>query len=161
MYKTTFTTDELKELKIKEKEHQGNRKILRRVKSIILRREGMKPRKIAEKLDVSQDSITDWIKLYNKWWIAALCWFKYEDRRLSKYAKHEKGIRNMINKKTYNTVVELHNAVELKFGVGVKPDAFWKFCKKKWMRPVKNVKSDLEECQTNKHKRKWSKKPKR
>jgi len=66
MYKTTFTTDELKELKIKEKEHQGNRKILRRVKSIILRREGMKPRKIAEKLDVSQDSITDWIKLYNK-----------------------------------------------------------------------------------------------
>jgi len=37
----------------------------------------------------------------------------------------------MINKKTYNTVVELHNAVELKFGVGVKPDAFWKFCKKK------------------------------
>jgi transposase len=64
MYKVKLQEKELMELNNLKKKYQGDWKIFRRLKCIELRSEGYKPRKVSEKLDVSQDSITDWVKLF-------------------------------------------------------------------------------------------------
>jgi len=139
MYKVNLQPTRLKELNDLEKKYQGDWKILRRLKCIELKNDGNKPRKIAEKLDVSQDSVTDRVKLFLEWWFDKLCNMDYDDRYVSAYKPYEKDIKEMIDKNCYNSYKELRAKVEEVIKVWNEKTSLYRFCKKKWIQLTKSV----------------------
>ena len=108
-------------------------------------------------LQVSEDSITEWCKQYLSEWLDALCWFKYDGRRLSALAPHKKIIEDLVDANIYNTYAELFDAVEKVIGtpLGVKWDAFVKFCKKNSVWLQRSVDSDQTNAQKQVSRKSW------
>lgn len=108
-------------------------------------------------LQVSEDSITEWCKQYLSEWLDALCWFKYDGRRLSVLAPHKKIIEDLVDANIYNTYAELFDAVEKVIGtpLGVKWDAFVKFCKKNSVWLQRSVDSDQANAQKQVSRKSW------
>jgi transposase len=139
MYKVNLSQNEQLELDKLEKEYQWDWKKLRRLKCLHLRNEWVLPRVIANKLDVSHDSITDRIKLFTKGWFSLLLSLQYEWRRISEFEKYKDQILEMVESKTYDTYKDLHYDICQKHNITKKQDALWKFCKKNWIWVIRNV----------------------
>lgn len=139
MYKVNLTPAEQLELTKLEKQYQSDRKILRRLKCIHLRNEWLLPWKIADKLDVSHDSITDRMKLFAKWSFKLLLDLHYEWRRKSEFEAYTEEIKQMIRDKIYGSYAELYDAISKRYNITKKQDALRKFCKKIWIWATKSV----------------------
>lgn len=139
MLKIKLLEDELLELNILKKKYQWDRKVLRRLWCMEDRNNWLLPWKIAKKLKVSQDSITDWVKLFLSWWLEVLCDIDYDGRRESDYKSYEKEIRKLIEDNCYNSYKELRADVEEKFHVGNSETSLYRFCKFFWIHPTKSV----------------------
>jgi transposase len=139
MYKTTLSPDELLELKTLEKKHQWDWKILRRLRAIKDKNNGLSSLEIAKKLKVNKDTVTNRTNLFKTEWFWWFCDLRYEWRRKSAYTKHKEEIEKMIEENVYNSYIELRDAVEKKLNTGKKKDALYKFCKKKWIPATRNA----------------------
>ena len=139
MYKVKLPPTEQLELNNLKKKYQGDAKIFRRLRCVELRSEGVLPRQVFDKLDVSADSITDWVKIFLSWWFEALCDIDYDGRRESNYKPYEKEIRKLIEDNCYNSYKELRADIEEKFHVGNCEASLYKFCKFFWIRPTKSA----------------------
>jgi len=139
MYKVNLSPTEQLELTKLEKQYQSDRKILRRLKCIHLRNEWLLPWKIADKLDISHDSVTDRMKLFINGWFDWLLDLHYEWRRVSEFEQYEAEIKQMIHDKIYSSYKELHDAISKKYNITKKQDALRKFCKKIWIWVTKNA----------------------
>jgi transposase len=148
MYKITLSSDELLELEKLEKKHQWDWKILRRLRAIKDKNNGLSSLHIAEKLKVNKDTITNRTNLFKVEWFWWFCDLHYEWRRKSAYSIYKEEIEKMISENIYNSYIELRDAVEKKFNVGKKKHALWRFSKKKWIPAIKSAISNHETSQT-------------
>ena len=73
-------------------------KIWRRLKCIDLKQKGHKHKDIAQILDVTIDTITDWLFLFNEGGFEELCKLNYEGRRISMLEKYKVNIEENIYK---------------------------------------------------------------
>ncbi len=157
MITLTLSSDELSQIQQMMKEYARDWKILRRLRCILLRSEKKDLWEIRGILQVSDDAIASWCKLYQEWWLNALCLLHYEGRRFSKLTPHQALIEELVDTQIHNTYAELLHAVEEKIGspLGVKWAWFVKFCKKNSILLQRNVEWSQENVQRKKSKNQW------
>jgi hypothetical protein len=147
MYKIKLSTGELSELNKLKQKHQSNRKILRRLRAIEFNNNWFWTKYIKDSLDVWKNTVTEWFKLYNKWWFSTLIDLKFKWKKISEFEQYHSDIITEINNNTltywdlYGKLKSKHN--NLKSWMGW----LWKYCKKKQILFSKNVKSNLENAQ--------------
>lgn len=119
---------------------QGEWKILRRLKALLMLHNWNKVKDILAKLDVSHDSVTDRVNIYISKGLQWLISMNYDWRRISEYEKHKEILVRLITENIYNSYLELYIALERevwKLETGC--PALWKFCKKNEIWVIKNV----------------------
>ena len=105
--KIFLTEEQKKELKQRLK-NEPNVKIWRRLKCIDLKINGYKHKEISLFLDVTVDTITDWIFLYSEGGFDELCKLNYDGRRVSVLEKY----KNQIEEKIEIDIVPTVNALQ-------------------------------------------------
>jgi len=153
----TLSPEDLENIQLKMHTYARDWKILRRLRCIVMRYEGKTLTQIMKVLQVSPDSIAEWCKQYLSEWLDALCWFKYDGRRLSTLAPYKKTIENLVDANIYNTYAELFDAVEKAVGMSlwIKWDAFVKFCKKNSVWLQRSADSNQGNAQKRTSKKLW------
>jgi transposase len=128
-YRVNLSTSELIELKSIKKEVKDS-KILRRYQSLHMLHTGMKRQDIAELLDVSIDTITDWVKLYQKVGLSAMADLKYDGRRPSALDEHKEEIKAYINSMPVNTISQLQDYLKSNFDLEIENSWLSRYLKK-------------------------------
>lgn len=105
-------------------------KIWRRLKCIDLKQKGHKHKEIAELLDVTIDTITDWLFLFNEGGFEELCKLNYDGRRVSVLEEHKSSIEEKIDKENVPTVAYLQNWLKKEFGIEIEHSWFSRWLKK-------------------------------
>jgi len=127
-------SEELEVLKrIKE---ENRRNILRRLKAIRGRHMQHKNKDVAGKLDVSEQTVCNRVKIYREDWLEWLCNPKYSERRKSRLEDIEWEIKDKIEEDTVNTLSELSDWIEKKFWFYPEESRLWRRCKKKHLTLV-------------------------
>ncbi|MGM0497341.1 MAG: helix-turn-helix domain-containing protein, partial [Bacteroidota bacterium] len=83
-YHINLTNKQERRLREIVRENQNNKNILKRAYCILLRNDGQNNDNIIRLLDIHEDTIADWVKIYTKQGLDALLTFKYHKRRKSK-----------------------------------------------------------------------------
>lgn len=105
-------------------------KIWRRLKCIDLKQKGHKHKDIAQILDVTIDTITDWLFLFNEGGFEELCKLKYDGRRVSVLEKHKVDIEEKIDKENVPTVKCLQHWLKNKFDIEIEHSWLTRWLKK-------------------------------
>src|SRR3954468_12597064 len=100
----------IKERKRKEKDS----KLLRRYQCLFMLHEQYPKKEIAKLLGVNIDTITDWIKIYNKEGLAGLGLLKYEGRRPSALDRLKEDIVKYVKTENINKLSQLQMFLEKK-----------------------------------------------
>lgn len=112
--------EETQEIELKEKlERERDVKIWRRLKYIDMKQKGHKHKEIAKLLDVTIDTITDWIFLFKEGSFEELCKLYYDGRRISVLEDHKASIEEKIDKENVQTVKYLQHWLKNKFGIEI------------------------------------------
>lgn len=127
------------ELKVLKRKYQAKHKIFRRLRCIELREKWIKPKQVAEQLDVWNDIICIRCNIFEKEWLWWLCNNHYDGRRVSEFEKYKKEIIEMVENNIYNTYKEFYHEICKKYAITKTQDALRKFCKKNWIWVIKNV----------------------
>ena len=90
-----------------KKRKEKNTKLLRRYQCLSMLQEQYPKKEIALLLGVNIDTITDWIKIYNKEGLARLGLLKYEGRRPSSLDSINKKIIDYVEKENISTLSQL------------------------------------------------------
>jgi|SRR3989339_238733 len=96
MTQKIFLTDDQKEDLKKRLKNETNVKIWRRLKCIDMKINEYKHKEIASLLDVTLDTITDWLFLFTEGGFDELCKLNYDGRRVSRLEKYKKEIEEKI-----------------------------------------------------------------
>jgi transposase len=75
--------------------------------------------KVAEILDVTKETITNWIKLYLSKGFDGLCSLNYDGRRVSKLVKYNDIIKNLSTEGAFTIVKELKHILKDIYGLEV------------------------------------------
>jgi transposase len=85
---------------------------------------------LARLLNVNIDTITAWIKIYNKEGLAGLGLLKYEGRRPSALDSFKKQIISYVQKEDITTLSELQMTIEKKHQLKIEHSWLSRYCKK-------------------------------
>ncbi len=129
-YKVNLTDKQERKLKQIVRENKGHPNILKRVYCILLRNEGQKNENITKLLDIHEDTIADWTKLYLRQGLDGLLTFRYHKRRKSKLNRYRARIRRLAAKKSVNTIEALQAEIKEKFSLEVEYSWLYRYCKK-------------------------------
>ena len=135
-YKIVLTaTDQsiIKEKKRKEKDA----KLLRRYQCLWMLHERYPKKEVAKLLSVNIDTITDWVKLYNKEGLAGLGILKYEGRRPSSLDGIKEQLTRYVQTETINTLSELQRMIEQKHKLKIEHSWLSRYCKKNFIALTK------------------------
>ncbi|MEA3378997.1 MAG: hypothetical protein U9Q69_05175 [Nanoarchaeota archaeon] len=105
-------------------------KIWRRLKCIDLKQKGHNHKDIAEIIDVTIDTITDWLFLFNEGGFDELCKLNYDGRRVSMLEKHKKSIEEKIEKDFIPTVKFLQHWLKKEFDIEIEHSWLSRWLKK-------------------------------
>jgi transposase len=123
--------DDIQQLELKERlKNERDAKIWRRLKCIDLKLKGHKHKQIAEILDVTIDTITDWLFLFNEGGFEELCKLNYDGRRVSVLEEHKVSIEEKIDKENVPTVKYLQHWLKNKFGIEIEHSWLSRWLKK-------------------------------
>ena len=95
-----------------------------------MKQKGHKHKIIAELLDVTIDTITDWLFLFNEGGFEELCKLNYDGRRVSVLEKHKAKIEEKIDKENVPTVKCLQHWLKKEFGIEIEHSWFSRWLKK-------------------------------
>lgn len=123
----------IKEKKRKEKDA----KLLRRYQCLSMLNDQYSKKEVARLLDVNIDTITDWIKIYNKEGLAGLGLLKYEGRRPSALDSIKKQIISYVQKENITTLSELQMTIEKKHQLKIEHSWLSRYCKKNFIALIK------------------------
>lgn len=123
----------IKEKKRKEKDA----KLLRRYQCLSMLYDQYPKKEVARLLNVNIDTITDWIKLYNKEGLAGLGLLKYEGRRPSSLDSIKKQIVSCVQKENITTLSELQMMIEKKHQLKIEHSWLSRYCKKNFIALTK------------------------
>jgi transposase len=105
---------------IKEKKRrEKDSKLLRRYQCLFIAHENYPKKEIAKVLGVNIDTVTDWIKIYDREGLAGLGLFRYEGRRLSALDKINDEITAYAKAENISKLSELQAFLEKKYNLKV------------------------------------------
>ena len=117
-YSISLTSNEVSELKrLKRSEKDG--KILRRYQCIWMAHENFPKKEIASTLGVNIDTVTDWIKLFNKGRLGGLSKLHYEGRRPSGLDAVKDLLSKYIKEQSVSKLSELQDFLETQHSIAV------------------------------------------
>ena len=135
-YSIDLTREEVAELrKLRRIEKDG--KILRRYQCIWLAHEKFPKKEIASILAVNIDTVTDWIKLFNKNRLAGLPKFHYEGRRPSILDAVKDLLLKHIKTEPVSKLSELQHYLKINHGIVVEHSWLSRYCKKNFIALIK------------------------
>ncbi len=123
----------IKEKKRKEKDA----KLLRRYQCLSMLNDQYSKKEVARLLNVNIDTITDWIKIYNKEGLAGLGLLKYEGRRPSALDSIKEQIISYVQKENITTLSELQMTIEKKHQLKIEHSWLSRYCKKNFIALTK------------------------
>jgi transposase len=124
---------ELKRLRRIEKDG----KILRRYQCIWMAHEGLPKKEIASNLGINIDTVTDWVKLFNRDRLAGLSKLHYEDRRPSALDAIKDLLIKYIREQSISKLSELQVFLETKHSISVEHSWLSRYCKKNSIALIK------------------------
>ena len=120
-----------------KKRKEKNTKLLRRYQCLSMLQEQYPKKEIALLLGVNIDTITDWIKIYNKEGLARLGLLKYEGRRPSSLDSINKKIIDYVEKENISTLSQLQRIISKKHHLKVEHSWLSRYCKKNFISLIK------------------------
>jgi transposase len=129
MHKVNLGKRELAEI-IKLKKETNKKRLFRRLQCIELAGKKKEYREIASITGVCVDTITDWVKIYNKQGLDGLCQLNFEGKRQSKIDEYAESIKADIKSKTISTLAELQDWLETKYKIKMEKSWLFRCCKK-------------------------------
>lgn len=124
-----LTASEEKELK-KRKSREKNNKIYRRYLYVEMSHKGQTNLAIADLLGVCNDTLTDWRRIFIEDGLDGLSQLNYAGRRESKLKKHEKRIREKVEKGQVSSLKELQSFIRKTCKEEVEQSWLSRYCKK-------------------------------
>lgn len=135
-YSISLTPVEVLELKrLRRSEKDG--KILRRYQCIWMAYENFPKKEIASTLGVNIDTVTDWIKLFNKNRLGGLCKLHYEGRRPSRLDTVKDVLIKYIKEQSVSKLSELQDFLETKHSIIVEHSWLSRYCKRNSIALIK------------------------
>jgi transposase len=135
-YSVDLTQAEISTLKqLRRVEKEG--KILRRYQCIWLTHEKLPKKEIASMLGVNIDTITDWIKLFNKNRLEGLSKLHYEGRRPSSLDGLKDVLLKHIKTEPISKLSELQYYLDTKHSLKVEHSWLSRYCKKNSIALIK------------------------
>jgi transposase len=93
---------------------------------------------IASILGVSIDTITDWIKIYNKKGLAGMGLLNYDGRRTSCLDGVKLAIENVVKNKNISKIKDLQTILLTEHQISVEHSWLYRYCKKNFICLTKN-----------------------
>lgn len=135
-YSISLTSVEILELKrLRRTEKDG--KILRHYQYIWMTYENFPKKEIASTLSVNIDTVTDWIKLFNKSHLGGQCMLHYEGRRPSALDAVKDVLIKYIKEKSVSKLSELQDFLETKHSITVEHSWLSRYYKKNSIALIK------------------------
>ena len=135
-YSIELSSIEVTELKrLRRSEKDG--KILRRYQCIWMSHENLPKKEIASTLGVNIDTVTDWIKLFNKDRLAGLSKLHYEGRRPSVLDAIKDLLISHIREQSISKLSELQDFLEAKHSIAAEHSWLSRYCKKNSIALIK------------------------
>lgn len=135
-YTIDLSSDEVSELKrLRRSEKDG--KILRRYQCIWMAHEGFPKKEIATTLGINIDTVTDWIKLFNKVRLGGLSKLHYEGRRPSALDAIKDLLIKHISEQSIGKLSELQDFLETRHSITVEHSWLSRYCKKNSIALIK------------------------
>lgn len=129
-YRIKLSYEEESEIKGLIKENKNKKNVLKRAYCILLKNEGQKNENITRLLEIHEDTIADWTKIYIQKGIRGLINFKYSERRKSKLHPYKNKIKRMASAKKIKTIEQLQHKVKDNLGIEIEYSWFYRYCKK-------------------------------
>ncbi len=120
-----------------KKRKEKDAKLLRRYQCLSMLHEQYPKKEIAKLLGVNIDTITDWIKIYNKEGLAGLGLLKYEGRRPSSLDSIKEKIIDYVEKGNISTLSQLQKLIEKKHHLKIEHSWLSRYCKKNFISVIK------------------------
>ncbi len=135
-YSVNLTSSEVLELKrLRRTEKDG--KILRRYQCIWLAHDNFPKKEIASTLGVNIDTVTDWIKLFNKGRLDGLSRLKYDGRRPSGLDAVKDLLIAYIKRESVSKLSELQQYLFAHHSITVEHSWLSRYCKKNSIALIK------------------------
>jgi len=113
-----------------KKRKEKDAKLLRRYQCLSMLHDQYPKKEIAGLLGVSIDTITDWVKIYNKEGLAGMGLLKYQGRRVSSLDSIKDKIISYVEKENISTLSQLQRIIEKKHRLKVEHSWLSRYCKK-------------------------------
>lgn len=135
-YSIDLSANEIVALKkLRRIEKEG--KILRRYQCIWMAHEKLPKKEIASTLGVNIDTVTDWIKLFNKVRLGGLCKLHYEGRRPSVLDGIKELLIKHIREHSISKLSELQDFLETNYSIVIEHSWLSRYCKKNSISLIK------------------------
>jgi len=118
------------------REHQDNPNVLKRIYCILLKNEGQKNKNIVRLLDVNQDTITDWTKLYLRKGLDGLLTYHWHKRRRSALMPYRSQIKRIAGLKHITTISQLQTALQQRLSLSVEYSWLYRYCRQNDIYPL-------------------------
>jgi len=127
-YQINLTAKQEQRLRKIVLEHKDNKNLLKRAYCILLRNEGQKNENITKLLDVHEDTIADWTRIYTQRGLDELLTFRFHKRRRSKLDPYRSRIKRLASRKKITTIKMLQGAIEEKLSIRVEYSWLYRYC---------------------------------
>lgn len=129
MYTIKLSKRELKQ--IRKLIAKGKRvRVCRRLQAIEMAAGGYTYRTIAATVGVGADTVSDWIQLYAKSGLTALCTLHFTGKRTSPFDAYIEQIKQDITDNTIATLAALQDWIKEKYSLEMEQSWLWRCCKK-------------------------------
>lgn len=146
-----LTDRQKEELKQKKREEKNN-KIYRRYVYVELSNKEMTNLEISSVLGVTNDTLTDWKRIFEESGLEGLSKLHYEGRRKSKLAPYKDKIRKKIEKDQVESLKKLQHFLRTECNIEIEQSWLSRYCKKNSIFLTKKPDSYLENIKRKKYK---------
>lgn len=129
MYTIELSKRELKQIKQLIKQEKRVR-VYRRLQAIEMAATGSQYRTIAATIGVGADTVADWIQLYAKSGLTALCTLHFTGKRTAPFNTYLDQIKQDIVDNTIATLAALQAWIKEKYSLEMEQSWLWRCCKK-------------------------------
>jgi transposase len=133
----SISKEDIKIISLKRKTEKVA-KFSRRYQCLWLLHENYLKKDIASILGVNIDTITDWIKIYNKSGLSGLGLLNYEGRRPSCLDKYKDTIEKVVQNENVSRIKDLQTILLKKHNIEIEHSWLYRYCKKNSIYLIKN-----------------------
>jgi transposase len=128
-YKLNITKEKIDELRAFQKK-TSHIKIFKRIQCILMISKGYSKSEIADIIDVSNNTVTTWLKIYTKGGLELLSTFDYKDRKKSKLSDIKENIRNYIETEVPSKVSQVQDWIRKNYNIEIEHSWLYRYLKK-------------------------------